>query len=274
MKKITEKFEYQLEIKHEGEFWVLSEARRYIKDAKKTVLKVDIPKEEGLRSVLELDDSNRIAPDEFRGLTLKAFLSNDFWAGSGVLDETPGSEIVDISIEYSETKDQTYKSVDIDFKYSLWSSEESWFEDMADTEDALLLMKAAFDGSGNPVCVRTAPKKEIRFGSVWIERNEMSYAFRSEWDDSCDLVPDSNLNDAQRVELEGSISEWCQVLKDGYELDFFIEDNVGAYTRGVVQCEDFKSALEQVDAAEDHLIEMEAENSEALSEYILDCMSG
>ncbi|MAW98102.1 MAG: hypothetical protein CMN72_00330 [Sphingomonas sp.] len=154
------------------------------------------------------------------GISVKEFLDNDFWAGYRVLDATKGKEVVEVSIEWTETKNKTYRDVDLDTKWSLWSSSEEYFQEI--DKNVLELMKSAFDGTGESICLHLASSKEIRFGKVWIEQNEMTYEFRSEFDESYELTP----------------------------------DNI-AFVSGTIITDSFSNALLQVEKAEEGLIAME-----------------
>tara|TARA_Y100001934_G_scaffold271582_1_gene358346 strand:- start:1776 stop:2441 length:666 start_codon:yes stop_codon:yes gene_type:complete len=220
MKRIKEVFSYHVEIAHEGDRWVVREAVRHLNDAKRTTQVVDLKSENSLRSLLELDDNNCVAPEDMSGISVKEFLDNDFWAGYRVLDATKGKEVVEVSIEWTETKNKTYRDVDLDTKWSLWSSSEEYFQEI--DKNVLELMKSAFDGTGESICLHLASSKEIRFGKVWIEQNEMTYEFRSEFDESYELTP----------------------------------DNI-AFVSGTIITDSFSNALLQVEKAEEGLIAME-----------------
>lgn len=71
-------------------------------------------------------------------------------------------------------------NISIDLKWSLWSTQRTYFDEYApgvwDT------MRAAFDGTGTEVLVNTAPRKEIRYGSVLVQPGQMHVHFWAEWD--------------------------------------------------------------------------------------------
>lgn len=267
MKKIRQVFSYHIEIVHEGDFWIAKEAVRHLNDAKRTTEVVDLKNEVSLRTLLDLDVNNRVAPEDMSGLSVKEFLNNDFWAAYSVLDVTTGKEVVEVSVEWTENKTKVYRDVNLDTKWSLWSSDEIYFQEI--DSNALESMKSAFDGTGEPICLHLATTKEIRFGTVWVEQHEMTYEFRSEWDESCALIPDDvNLNDDQRAKIENQIREWCSTLKEGYAFRDYVESNVGAFVSGMITTNSFSDALLQVDKAEDVLLAMDKENNEALDRYI------
>lgn len=220
MKRIKEVFSYHVEIAHEGDLWVVREVVRHLNDTKRTTQVVDLKSESSLRSLLELDESNCVAPEDMSGISVKEFLDNDFWAGYSVLDATKGKEVVQVSVEWTETKNKVYRDVNLDTKWSLWSSSEEYFKEI--DNKVLELMKSAFNGTGEPICLHLAPSKEIRFGKVWIGQNEMTYEFRNELDESYELIPDDI-----------------------------------TFVSGTITTDSFSNALLQVDKAEEALIAME-----------------
>jgi len=84
------------------------------------------------------------------------------------------------TVEQVETRE-------VDLKWSLWSRDKEFWEARApgvwDTLEGLT--------PGSALEIRTAPRKEIRFGSVKIERQEVGWVargyFESHWDDVEDL---------------------------------------------------------------------------------------
>lgn len=74
----------------------------------------------------------------------------------------------------------------VDLKWSLWSEDRGYWEEFAPGTWAQ--MEAAFLGSGPPVVVHTAPRKEIRYGSVTIAKGKAFGHFCHEWDELPELA--------------------------------------------------------------------------------------
>lgn len=76
---------------------------------------------------------------------------------------------------------------DIDLRWALWSTDESLWADYA--PETLKHLKGGFDGDfdehGDTVMIRTAPRKEIRFGTVIINPKSslVQVVFWSDYDD-------------------------------------------------------------------------------------------
>src|SRR5215467_10277843 len=79
--------------------------------------------------------------------------------------------------------------IELDLKWSLWSEERGAFPD--GVVDAILL---AWSGSGD-LEIRTAPKKEIRFGTVIVRSGGADVEFNYEWDDPEDLASSLSVED-------------------------------------------------------------------------------
>lgn len=270
MKTVTETFDYTVRIQHVGPDWICTGAVRELEDGSR--IEVDLALDGNLRLALELDQDCRIGPASLSGETLGEFLSNGFWAATHVVDKNEGNEVIDASFTFTESKPLACTEIRIDLKWSLWSADVGTFEEHV-SEEGLALMRQAFEGTGKPVLVRTAPDKEIRFGSVLIERGEMTYEFSCEWDDSRDLITEElDLSDELAESLAADITDWLRDMAQAVEAPFSTE-NIGAFIQGSVTADDFETALHKVDEAEERLLKIEKENSAALDLYIQGCLS-
>lgn len=74
----------------------------------------------------------------------------------------------------------------VDLKWSLWSKDESTWEERQ--PGLLARMEAAFNGTGPKLEITTAPRKEIRYGSVTISKRQAVGTFACEWDDAESLA--------------------------------------------------------------------------------------
>ena len=86
------------------------------------------------------------------------------------------------------------RKLNIDLKYALWSADVGHWEDHA--PDALALLRAAVESGdlhdGHRVTINTAPRKEIRAGTVQLSAQDghvfADVEFHTEWDEPCDLA--------------------------------------------------------------------------------------
>lgn len=149
--------------------------------------------------------------------------------------------------------------VSVDLKWGLWSRDFSTWDDQApgvliDLFDALI--------RGETVTIRTAPRKEIRFGSV-------------------DIVPDGT-----RLRAHGSFSAgWDdpRELADGY---FIPEELYDAFVASIpftssgpgveiefdVSADDLEQLFAQIDREEDRLLAKEERASQELDEAAADLL--
>ena len=145
---------------------------------------------------------------------------------------------------------------EVDLRWSLWTITETEFPDRC-----LWRMVRAFNGEMSPVVIRTAPGKEIRFGSVEIYSGGADVCFYLEWDDPCELARMTSerlgledLSEAERDYLCDSIATWCS------EATWSITRSVSAQT--------FEELMERIDEVESDLIELEQQQEGAFTEYL------
>jgi hypothetical protein len=78
------------------------------------------------------------------------------------------------------------EQVAIDLKWACWSEhKQEWVEHAPGMWER---MENAFHGKSGPIQISTAPRKEIRFGSVLIQKGQASGHFVTEWDSVEDLA--------------------------------------------------------------------------------------
>jgi hypothetical protein len=162
---------------------------------------------------------------------------------------------------------------EVDLKYALWSAHREEWEDRE--PGAWELMEAAFEGYevppidpqelGDVVCarIRTAPRKEIRYGVVEIGEGSASVRFKAGWDSIADLVPEG-VPEERFEEVRDAIWEWFlgdgMMDEDGDPLGALVEEEVTAGT--------FVELMVKIDDLEDRLLREERERSKALDEYL------
>lgn len=154
------------------------------------------------------------------------------------------------------------ETLNVDLKWSLWSADRDHWEECA--KDAYDRIAKAFTGEAPPVCVYTAPRKEIRYGTVVIEKNKARVTFQAGWDDPLYQVP-SEIPEDKHEQAAEAITEWH---RDRYG---FIDSETpaGAVVEGVVVDGDFKSFMQSIDDYEHMLQERESDESDAFDEFLL-----
>lgn len=143
----------------------------------------------------------------------------------------------------------------IDLRWSLWQRLPS--EDFP--EAVIADMEEAFKGEGEEVTVRTAPKKEIRFGQVVVFEGGADVVFDFEWDEPYEQLwrieeTTGELTEAQSEDLSGRIASWMS------EMDWNIHREIEATT--------FEELMEKIDMTEEDLMELEDNQSKAFDEYL------
>lgn len=149
----------------------------------------------------------------------------------------------------------------VDLKWSLWSKDSSYWDEMNATAQ-LKAVKAAFLG-GEPVKLVTAPRKEIRFGTVFVTKGCAMVEFSAVWDDPRSLLPDElSMEDL----ATDAVHDWfCGFL--GY-LDGDPESPIGAQVVKMVEANDFEVPMNGIDACEEELIEQEKANGKMMDGFI------
>lgn len=149
-------------------------------------------------------------------------------------------------------------SFNIDFKWSLWMSDMSVWD--AETREA---SKLAFAGEGAPVIIHTAPRKEIRYGTVVISQGKANVEFYAVWDSPIDLIP------------ENCPKKWKKKMKEEIETYFTFgygfydggENPIGASVQNEVTASTFEELLQKIDTHEEELLELERESSKEFHAY-------
>lgn len=150
----------------------------------------------------------------------------------------------------------------IDLRWSLWTANVREIK-----PEIVLDMRRAFNGSGNPVLVKTAPKKEIRFGKVQIEQGHALVTFHFEWDEPYEQV--------YRVEelVKPDMDEGERQKAIGLIQDFYV--GMTWYVYRDVRPKSFIGLMKGIDAVESDLLALEDRQSKAhennikfIAEYI------
>jgi len=152
---------------------------------------------------------------------------------------------------FSQPIEHLYGEYRVDLKWALWSADaEYWTEHQA--TDALEAMKLALAGEGTAV-IYTAPRKEIRFGTVVVTKSKAEVDFKAVWDSPNDLADDES-----QVQ---PISEWFE------EYDGDPDDPIGAHVTRTIEAGDLETILRKVDECEADLLAEEKDRSEAFDEF-------
>lgn len=78
------------------------------------------------------------------------------------------------------------EKISVDLKWSCWTEDEGIWNEYAPR--AWEKMLKAFTGKTGPVTIHTGPRKEIRYGSVTIEKGKASGYFCTNWDECSELA--------------------------------------------------------------------------------------
>lgn len=141
----------------------------------------------------------------------------------------------------------------VDLKYALWSPSRSYWEDqnLAPVYDRV---EAAWLGKAPPVRIYTSPRKEIRFGTVLVERHRFVGHFYTQWDDPRELMDTLELpceydGDEQAFRDSLPWPSWYHGAEDpGVEIEFCIDRH-----------RKFERAMESVDNEECRLLALDEE---------------
>jgi len=150
----------------------------------------------------------------------------------------------------------------IDLKHSLWTTDTSTWDDRA--PGILDRMRAAFAGDGPEFQVRTAPAKEIRFGSVIVSKGHADVVFALQWDDPQDLATaiETKLND----EMTDEELDWAADAISDY-----LAENGDEFRRErILEAATFDMLMERVDEVEARLIEGNQEFEKDFDAFIAD----
>jgi len=159
------------------------------------------------------------------------------------------------------SKDTNYfKSIDL--KWALWSRDPSYWREHGH-KSHLDIIRRAFAGTRSPVTVYTAPRKEIRSGTVTIGKGQAAVNFVAVWDSPACLVPE-DVPDELREDAEHKISEW---LIGGEGFRWYQESPVGARIDRTVKARSFKALMGKIDDCEADLICAEQENAKFFDEF-------
>lgn len=141
---------------------------------------------------------------------------------------------------------------EIDLKWSLWSAErEHWLDHAPDALAALEQLAV-----GASLTIATAPRKEIRFGTMHIARTVAGYTaqgeFYTQWDDVEDLADTLG----------------CEPDRLYHLLDFNEVGVVGAAVDVDVQAPTLDALLRRIDQREEALLTQDADGWQSLVDYL------
>lgn len=146
----------------------------------------------------------------------------------------------------------------VDLKWSLWVRSPEDMDEYAPGLSARL--EDAFKGGVRQI-VYTAPRKEIRFGTVTVDKGKAYVDFRAVWDEPRCLLPESLSMDDLAVDR---LTDWF-INRDGFEDE---DSPVGARVERVVEAESFPQLMAAIDKCEDELLELEKKNGKELDEFL------
>jgi hypothetical protein len=140
---------------------------------------------------------------------------------------------------------------DLDLKWSLWIADP---EDDAYPQGLIQTLRDLPVGSS--VLVRTAPRKEIRFGEVRVKRTDKGYSaigtFSCEWDDTYDLAASLDI-----PEDDPDGNGYSDALLDRVEIALLeLRDPSLSFA---VSGQDLPDLFRRIDAQEDALLTLDTE---------------
>lgn len=144
------------------------------------------------------------------------------------------------------------KEISVDLKWSCWTEDEGIWNDYA--PGVWETMLKAFTGETGPVTIHTGPRKELRYGSVTIEKGKASGHFCTNWDD-CNELADTLGTECDDAFCE-MIPHSIHLMEPGMDWEF---SNLKART--------FVNLMRKIDNEENELLVMD----EREWKYISDC---
>ena len=148
-----------------------------------------------------------------------------------------------------------------DLKWSLWTPRRSaWTERNPAYTKMYDAMRDAFNGRRNAVTVYTAPRKEIRFGTVTVSKGKAHVDFRAVWDSPHDQSPTGEQENVDAIH-----EYFCGGL--GYD-EGDPESPLGARVTKLVRARSFTKLMERIDACETQLLTEEKLAHEAFTEFL------
>ena len=137
----------------------------------------------------------------------------------------------------------------VDLKWGCWSQYEYHWNDYAPGIWQKIL--DAFEGTGNPVEIHSAPRKECHYGKVTIERGCAYGYFRTEWDDCYELAETLGTEDDDG--FREMIPFSMHSMEPGMDLDF-----------GKIKARKFQSLMNKINDQENELLETDKKEWELI----------
>tara|TARA_Y100000034_G_scaffold131492_1_gene192356 strand:- start:6870 stop:7499 length:630 start_codon:yes stop_codon:yes gene_type:complete len=158
----------------------------------------------------------------------------------------------------------------VDLKWSIWTTDENEFVGTGTTTsqrryriDLGEKMRNAFLGTGPPIEIQSAPRKEIRYGNVTIKKGGAVGEMRTCWGEVYELVPDDmeSIDEATGGGVTDAISDWVDG-RSGFDEG---GDVIGAFVDFDIKASTFEAMMEAIDQQEEMLIQQDMRNSKELS---------
>lgn len=158
---------------------------------------------------------------------------------------------------------------EVDLKWGLWDTDESIWEDCEGEsgKEIYQKMREAFKGEGAPVTIQTAPRKEIRFGTVDIYEGGASVKFHTHWDSPWDLLPDCLPDDEEvQEDFKNLIEDYLQDSYGYCEGD--VNDPIGAEISDDIKAGTFEELMGKIDELESELLDLESQHSTEFHQFL------
>lgn len=158
---------------------------------------------------------------------------------------------------------QPAEKTSVDLKWGLWAKSHDTWENYA--PGLWSRMEEAFLGTTPALSITTAPKKEIRYGTVVISKGQADVEFYAMWDEAHCHVPES-LTGSKYDEATNQIHEWFANNHGFFGGDG--ESPIGAEIGTTVKSRKFANLMNKVSALEIDMREAEAAHSESFERFV------
>lgn len=161
------------------------------------------------------------------------------------------------------------KSYTVDLKWSIWTTDENEFVGQEASQrweriDLGEKMRNAFLGTGPPIEINSAPRKEIRFGNVTIQKGGAVGEMKTSWGESYTLVPYDmeSIDEATDGGVTDAINDWVEFCTAGFDDSGNV---MGAFVDFDIKASTFEALMEAIDQQEEMLIQQDQRNYKDLS---------
>jgi len=156
----------------------------------------------------------------------------------------------------------------VDFKYSLWMDYPEGWEDRGELAlyEKIRRVFQGIDEEDRSIIIYTAPRKEIRYGKVLIQKGEASGYFYTLWDEPYEIAQTLDLTDENGEYKEG-VEEVFEDFDGLFPYTYYGEDPGSEIEFTIDGTETFEEMMTAVDQKENELLEYDQQNWAQVEEY-------